>query len=375
MIFWSRSSLVFAIAAGCPATALAAKALVRAVHSSEPKAIISSPQLRDLRSGDMLEIADNCLLEVGKIAGDRALVSTRLCPNRSLLVKVNREIPLEKRFKAETVGLIASTGALPPRPQAVGPLPGKSKAAPSTARKIVSGSKTGKARKLPEKTSPAAPAVANAIPPAPVIERRETIVQPIIIQQPAVAPAPRSAVVVTRVPPEEVRTGFVTRGFRMGIVKNWLSFETIDKGASTGSGSATDETLAKGYFAQEIGFAIGYAAVGYLQPGFAGKFSFNQFASGIDSYRVDLNGALGVSRYLYLYLGLNSNWFSDADALPAGLGYQTGLGVQMTRNLGLDIGYLRTVNRGKINSLVDPAVRLDRQFELSGLEVGLHGTF
>lgn len=77
-----------------------------------------------------------------------------------------------------------------------------------------------------------------------------------------------------------------------------------------------------------------------------------------------------MSNMAHLKAGLNLSKFTggNSDMFKTGIGYHLGTGIQITPNLGVDIGYVsmrQTADVAGMNVDVD----------ISGFEIGLTGTF
>lgn len=169
-------------------------------------------------------------------------------------------------------------------------------------------------------------------------------------------------------PSEMAQDGTISsKGFRIGIVKPILE---LDLKVSLGGASASDYTKVN----DALGFSLGYASLPVQALGWTVNFAYmdlNTKESSADMVRVDGNLAYAFTDILSIKGGLNISKLTgkdSADDLNAGIGLQGSLGVQITRNFGIDIGYIQMNQSGTM-------LGTDVDLKESGLELGLHGTF
>ncbi len=123
-----------------------------------------------------------------------------------------------------------------------------------------------------------------------------------------------------------------------------------------------------------FGLSLGYASLPVQSFGWTTNLSFIQvekksFAGGLG--RADGNLAYTFSSIFNVKAGLNVSRFvreSDAYMKKPGIGFQSGLGIQISKNFGLDIGYIQMRQSGSEDRYV-----IDMREQ--GLEIGMHGTF
>lgn len=162
---------------------------------------------------------------------------------------------------------------------------------------------------------------------------------------------------------------FTAKGIRVGYSKPFLSFGYDYKGRTGG-----------GYIDENFnGINIGYAQLPTREMGFIGALSYFQVKTKetgqeLQLVRIDGNAAYAFNKMLFAKAGFNvSNFtkFSSGVKVEPNVGAQTGLGIQFTKNIGLDLGF--TLMRMTVKPENDDGSRLT--YNLSGLEVGLNGTF
>ncbi len=160
-----------------------------------------------------------------------------------------------------------------------------------------------------------------------------------------------------------------SRGFRIGLIKPILNFE--GKTTVNGQNYKVSEKLG-----DSIGLALGYAHIPVQGIGFTTSLAYmeikdkdNSSVQGI--LRVDGNIGYSFSEFLHLKGGINLSRWTKGDAsdkVKPDLGIQIGLGFQMTRNFGLDVGYTQ-MNQKTSNDFSDVELRE------SGAEIGMTATF
>lgn len=161
--------------------------------------------------------------------------------------------------------------------------------------------------------------------------------------------------------------GISSKGFRIGIVKPILKANVR---ASLGPFS----TSASDHIDEALGFSLGYANLPVQQLGWTTNATYidiknEDVSAGI--VRVDGNLAYAFTPIFNIKGGLNISQFTSDEELRklnAGIGFQSSIGVQLTKNIGLDIGYTHMSQSGSLDG-----VKLD--VEESGFEIGLTGTF
>ncbi len=130
------------------------------------------------------------------------------------------------------------------------------------------------------------------------------------------------------------------------------------------------------------GFAIGYANLPIEELGWTTNLGFMETKkeTSANIIRVDGNLAYTFNQYINLKGGLNIAKFTSGAGvkeLNEGVGLQTSIGLQMTKNIGVDIGYTQMNMAGKtpVTSNGVEVGKADYEIKLSGIEIGLNGTF
>lgn len=167
--------------------------------------------------------------------------------------------------------------------------------------------------------------------------------------------------------------GTASQGIRLSVFKPMLEMKTTYSDLNIFNNSQRlDNTygIAFGYAklpVQEIGFTANIAFIG-SNPVFAATFG-----------RIDGNIGYAFNKHINLKGGLNTMKFigrSEIESKP-GLGYQAGLGFQISKNAGLDIGYseMNFSDKSPITIFDQKLGTINSDVKLTGLEVGLNATF
>ena len=159
------------------------------------------------------------------------------------------------------------------------------------------------------------------------------------------------------------------RGLRLGIVKSILDMNI--KGSKNGSSASNQDKLD-----DSLGLSLGYVNLPVQQLGWTSNLTYlniKEEGSNANLMRVDGNLAYAFTNTLNLKGGLNLAKFTSTDGgwaqnMDAAIGFQASLGVQITENFGLDVGFTQMNQSG---SLGDISVNLRE----SGTELGLTATF
>lgn len=193
------------------------------------------------------------------------------------------------------------------------------------------------------------------------------IMVPAFAQSSAVSvETPDSTATSTTQMPETKTTKVSARGIRVGF---WLP-NLITK---TGDSQARriDRTF---------GITAGYASLPVRRLGWianAGLFEMTEYSrtgqdeDSISFARVDASLAFAVTSNFYLKAGGNVSAFTQKDTkenFEPGPGYQAGLGVQLTQNIGFEAGWLSMTQIG-----VDESD--GNNFKSNGVDFGITGTF
>lgn len=158
-----------------------------------------------------------------------------------------------------------------------------------------------------------------------------------------------------------------SQGVRVGVVKSMLKSEIAARyqGFSGSSSENIDSTT---------GVSLGYAKLPVQALGFTSNLTYLDFRDNGDpagALRADGNLAFAFTKFLNAKGGINVSKFTSGKGLTdlnAGIGFQAGLGVQMTKNIGLDVGYTEMNQSGTFQGI-------DLSTKQKGMEIGLTGTF
>lgn len=141
------------------------------------------------------------------------------------------------------------------------------------------------------------------------------------------------------------------------------------KASYQGYSASNSETLDSA-----LGFSLGYASLPVQELGWTSNLTYmdikNESAT-TGAVRLDGNLAYAFTQIANFKGGINFSKLtsgSNSSKLNPGIGFQGGLGVQLTKNFGLDVGYTEMNQSGSIDGL---------QVDLKekGMEIGVNGTF
>jgi|GEM_PF-3381495 hypothetical protein len=128
-----------------------------------------------------------------------------------------------------------------------------------------------------------------------------------------------------------------------------------------------------------VGFALGYANLPVQSLGFVGQVAYvavnpDESDVNLDMLRFEGNVGYAINQMFYLKGGLNLPTIltKELKGLDEEIGFQAGLGIQFNENLGLEFNY-SMMNFETQDNTGDYSFR--SELELSGLEIGLTGTF
>lgn len=161
--------------------------------------------------------------------------------------------------------------------------------------------------------------------------------------------------------------GYSAKGVRVSFLKPDLELKvkaTYEESSFSGSNKLEDT----------LGVGVGYAFLPVQNLGWTTNFSYIQFKDSRDTahfLRLDGNLAYTFTDVLNLKGGVNVSKIGgagDADKITPGIGFQASLGVQATRNFGIDFGYTQMKQAGS-----DDGIKWT--LEEAGFELGLNGTF
>lgn len=163
--------------------------------------------------------------------------------------------------------------------------------------------------------------------------------------------------------------GVSSRGVRVSLLKPTLDFDV--KLSGRGRSNSGKES-----FDNATGASVGYVYLPVGQLGFTtgvAHVSVTEGGSSAGLTRLEGNLAYAFTSKVNAKGGLNLSKFTSAPNsmltdLETGLGAQAGLGLQMTRNLGIDLMYSQMNQSGNTQG-----VKIETKE--SGLEIGLNATF
>jgi len=169
--------------------------------------------------------------------------------------------------------------------------------------------------------------------------------------------------------------GYSSRGVRISLVRPNLDYKGTVKYQNfsfDGSGS----------YDSALGLGIGYVNLPIQELGWTTNLTLMEIKKDSSGNLVRLDGNLGVAvtQFVNLKAGLNVMKItsgSNIDNLNPGLGYQASVGFQINKNLGLDLGYteLNTSGNAPITSNGKEIGQANVTYKISGIEIGLNGTF
>lgn len=128
-----------------------------------------------------------------------------------------------------------------------------------------------------------------------------------------------------------------------------------------------------------VGFALGYTNLPVQSLGFVGQLAYvsvnpDDSEINLDMLRFEGNVGFAFNQMFYLKGGVNLPTIltKELKGLDEEIGFQAGLGIQINENLGLEFNY-SVMNFETQDS--DDNSSFKSELELSGLEIGLTGTF
>lgn len=132
------------------------------------------------------------------------------------------------------------------------------------------------------------------------------------------------------------------------------------------------------------GLSVGYASLPIQELGWTSNLALMEAKteSSANLARIDGNLGYAFNKYVNLKGGLNVVKFttgSGVKELNPGVGFQASVGVQVTRNLGFDVGYTEMNTAGKSpvtsTSSGQEIGKANYDLKMYGLEFGINGTF
>ena len=170
----------------------------------------------------------------------------------------------------------------------------------------------------------------------------------------------------------ENRNKVSSEGFRVSLLRSDLDAQAkveLDGRTIKGDMIEIDRTM---------GVAIGYASLPIQQLGWTANLAYMELKAEdvkVKMARIDANLAYAFDSLINIKGGLNVSDLrvknSDVNYKPA-VGLQAGIGLQITKNFGLDLSYVNMRNTAEIpvgSKTADVTVTLD------GPELALTGTF
>lgn len=161
--------------------------------------------------------------------------------------------------------------------------------------------------------------------------------------------------------------GISSKGFRVALVKPMLSADiTASRQGRSGSASGTLDSA--------LGFSLGYASLPVQELGWTSNLTYMDIkdeGGTAGAVRLDGNLAYAFTPIANFKCGLNFSKLTSGttfSSLNPGIGFQGGLGIQITKNFGFDVGYTEMNQSGSIDGI---------QFDVKekGMEIGVNGTF
>jgi hypothetical protein len=163
-----------------------------------------------------------------------------------------------------------------------------------------------------------------------------------------------------------------SQGIRVGFTRSILDAQinfSMDS-LSTEYSRKIDESL---------GLSVGYVHLPIQSLGWAASGSFFQMKNNgqeaAQMIRLDGNLAYTFNQYFHIKGGLNTSEFIKGNLLTqmsADLSGQAGVGFQINKNFGFDVGYVEIHQSGTLNTSLGD---MDMKYKFSGIEMGFNGTF
>lgn len=136
--------------------------------------------------------------------------------------------------------------------------------------------------------------------------------------------------------------GRSSSGFRVEVSKPTIEQTRLMKNKVTGESIKESEGNTTA-----VSGSIGYTRVNIGDLGLSSKLTFTHYDSDTQGMRATLNATYGFNEHIYAFAGGNGHKFTRGPVdLDFGAGYQVGAGIQLTANLGLEVGYLQISNEG-----------------------------
>ncbi len=168
------------------------------------------------------------------------------------------------------------------------------------------------------------------------------------------------------------------QGFRISLLRPHLDA----KSKADYKGNHIEESLK---IDSTIGLALGYAKLPVRELGWTTNLAMMEFTAEdekVNFVRADGNLAYAFNGLFNMKGGLNAQKYISGRGVKdfgVGIGFQAGVGFQVNRNFGLEIGYTDMNSSGRTpvyQVSTDREIdRADMAVKLSGIEIGLNATF
>ncbi len=176
--------------------------------------------------------------------------------------------------------------------------------------------------------------------------------------------------------------GFASHGIRVSLIRP-TSWAIQSKFFFAGQETQSPEVKVSDVY----GAALGYTFLPANQFGFTMNAAFIEAKIEQDSIqfaRLDSNLAYSLGDSFSIKAGINLSHIAKSGAnsdninWTPSLAYQAGLGLQLTKNIGLDVMHTVMKQKGEYSfkqSASAPTSKAEIEVQESGLEVALHATF
>lgn len=184
------------------------------------------------------------------------------------------------------------------------------------------------------------------------------------------------AALSTQVSAKEVEVKKIASGLRLSISKPTLDMTSSRLEYNYYTGMTEYQKADGGRTDAALVLTAGYADFPQNQAGWSANVSYiQQEPSYFSMWRVDGNIGIGFANYFILKGGLNLSGFNDPvmTGLNAGIGYQGGVGIQITENFGVDIGFVQMMQTRRSDALRQ--IGSFDSVKQAGTEIGIHATF
>ena len=167
---------------------------------------------------------------------------------------------------------------------------------------------------------------------------------------------------------------FSAKGIRVSLIKSFLD---LDMEAKAGGVTKKGEGEVEG----EMGLSVGYAFLPIQKIGFIGDLAvISVHGDGDSTDRTEVVRFAGSAAYafnsnVHIFGGANYSTVTEDedDIVSPSVGLQLGVGVQATKNLGVNAGYI--LMRQDVDYINTSLQRVDGTISWSGPELAIHGTF